>query len=358
MKHNIFILFFCSAFLALIISCGKQEVSQPDTYKVVKLQIRGTSEVDLEYLYKDSVIATSLISSGKNISIDSRLLLKDEGASFQIRKKGSTEILQSKQLASSPYVQNFNVFYDGTKVYDSSVNFWFKGYVLSGELEFLLDGNVIYTKGAAVDYRYTTLMDKGNNKVLEVRKKGQTGILLTKTIDANSAQQDIRFFFDGTSIIDKLTLDPPSDPRNMKVTAKFETKYPTLFKNVDVDVIFYTYQQSTKIATKMVPEVKFTLSKDGTLSSIELPPLPGPGYNYTFDIFEKGTTNVPYSSLVSPLIVNGFPFKANDGKNGALFFEAGKSKLFNLKDKSFVVATPSRNSLLSGEFEDLSSYFQ
>ncbi|MDR6786044.1 hypothetical protein ABIE26_004486 [Pedobacter africanus] len=371
MKHKIFTLVFLSAFVVLNISCSKKELAQPDPDKVIKLQIRGSSDVDLEYVYKDSVIATSLITSGKNISIDTRLLIKEEGATFQIRKKGSSEILQTKQLSSSPFIQNFTVFYDGIKVYDQAISLLIKGYALTGELEFLLDGNIILSKGGAVDSRSSILIDKGTSREIQIRKKGETTVLLKKTIESDIQQQNISFFFDGIKIVDNVQLDPPTNPANMMVRAKFETSFPNQFKKVDVDLVFYTRLKTasnTTVGTKVIPEIRFTLPKDGSFNSIELPPLPGPEYIYSFDIYEKGTNIEPYNPG-SPLTLTGYTIKPNEGRVTSAYvdypenrinFQAGKSNLLIFTDaRILAVVAGTRSVFISGgKVTDLSQYFQ
>ncbi|MGQ7857147.1 hypothetical protein ACUN24_23150 [Pedobacter sp. WC2501] len=356
MKQKIFTIFFLIT-IATIISCSKERILQPEPPKIVQLSVTGSTTVDLEYLYKDSVVATTKAGTG-DINIKTLLSVKNQDAKMQVRKKGTNEILFSKAVPPSPFDQNVNIFYDGTKIYDNAVSLLIKGYALTGELEFLLDGNIILSKSGAVNSRSSILIDKGTTREIQVRKKGETNILLTKTIESTTPQQSIQFFFDGIKIADNVKLDPPKNPSNMVISAKFETRYATQFKNVDVDIVFYANNQTTKVATKINPEIRFTLPKDGSFNTIELPPLPGTNYIYSFDIYEKGTNNVPYSSLTTPLIPAGFPFKANEGRFGVLNFEAGKSKLYVIRDKNNLITTTPRGTSLSGELTDLSQYFQ
>ena len=371
MKYKKYILFFLSTFVVLNISCNKPELAQPDLGKVINVQIGGSSEVDLEYVYKDNVVATSLIASSKNIVVDMQLLIKEEGATLQIRKKGSSEILQTKQLSSSPFIQNFNVFYDGTTVYENAVTLLIKGYVLSGELEFLVDGKVVLAGTGAIDNnnnRTILFMNKGTSREIQVRKKGETEILLTKTIDAAPGIQNLNFFFDGKALVDNVKLDPPANPANMMVRAKFETIFPNQFKNVDIDLVFYTKllaAANTVIGTKVVPELRFKLPKDGSFQTFELPPLPGSDYFYTFDIVESGTNLAPYTSGM-PLVLSGYSIKPNEGRSTSQYatdpikFEAGKSKLLLLTDqRTLAVVAGTKSVFISGgRVTDLSQYFK
>ena len=374
MKHKIFMLFFLSAFVALNSACSRKELAQPNPDKVVKLQIRGSSEVDLEYVYRDSVIATSLITSVKNIAVDARLLIKEEGATFQIRKKGSSEILQTKQISSSPFIQNFTVFYDGVNVYDNTVALHIKGYALSGELEFLVEDKVLLAGTGAIDNidnRAVIFMNKGTTSEIQVRKKGETAILLSKTINADEATPTLNFFFDGEKIVGNVALDPPVNPANMMIKARFQTSYPRQFKNVDVDLVFYARLLTSpvlSVGTKITPEIRFTLAKDGSFNTIELPPLPGPEYMYSFDIYEKGTNIEPYNPG-SPLTLTGYTIKPNEGRVTSAYvdflenridFQAGKSKLLIITDArtTGIVAGVKSIFISGGKVNDLSQYFQ
>ncbi|GGH00379.1 hypothetical protein [Pedobacter zeae] len=364
MKLKIFTLFLISAVTTLSLSCRKAELLQPETAKIIQLNITGASDVALEYLYKDSIIASP---PAGGINVKTLLSVKDGNSTLKVRKKGTAEILLTKAITLAPFDQNISIFYDGTKIYNGSVSLAIKGYALSGELEFLLDGNLLFSATGAVNKPYSILIDKGTTREISIRKKGETAILLTKTIESTIAQQNIGYFFDGTKLVDNVKLDLPVNPANMMLTAKFETTFPNQFKNVDVDLIFYTRLKTasnTTVGSKVVPEIRFTLPKNGAFNSIELPPLPGPNYIYSFDIAEKGTNNEPYTSG-SPLVLAGYTLKPNEGRITSAFadnginFEAGKSKLFVITDARTIVTSPARNVYVSGgRLTDLSQYFQ
>uniref|UniRef100_UPI0018ED50F1 hypothetical protein n=1 Tax=Pedobacter sp. ASV28 TaxID=2795123 RepID=UPI0018ED50F1 len=339
--------------------------------KLVKLNISGTSEVDLEYLYKDSVIAESKIINSNGININTLITLNDQPGDLKVRKKGASEILLTKAITAAPFEQNIHIYYDGNKIYNNTISLGIKGFSLSGELEFLIDGVVFYSNSGAVDKVSTILIDKGTTREISIRKKGETTVLLTKTIESSVARQNIVYFFDGTKIVDNVKLDPPVNPSNMMISARFETSFPNQFKGVDVDLVFYTRLLSsavTAVGTKVTPEIRFTLPKDGSFNAIELPPLPGPEYIYSFDIYEKGTNVEPYNPG-SPLTLTGFTIKPNEGRvtsayvdfpENRLNFEAGKSKLLILTDaRTTAVVAGARSVFISGgKVNDLSKYFQ
>lgn len=362
MKLKIFTLFFFSAVVALSLSCRKAELLQPEQPKIIQLNITGTTNVDLEYLYKDSIIASTKAGTG-GIRVKTLLAVQDQNSALKIRNKTTAEILLTKTITAVPFDQNVSIFYDGTKIYNNSVSLGIKGFALAGELEFLVDKNVFLSGTGIVDNVSPILIDNGTTREITVRKKGETAILLTKTIESTTPRQNIGFFFDGTKIVDNVKLDPPTNAANMSVSAKFETLFTPQFKNVDVDLVFYTRLKPLSTAayatagTKVMPELRVTLLKDGSFSQIELPPLPGANYIYSFDIVEKGTNTVPYTTTSAPFVLATFPFKPNEGRYGEINFEAGKSKLFVINDTKNVLAN-TRSTYFSGKITDLSQYFQ
>lgn len=342
----------------LCISCNKKELALPEEGKVVKLTVKGNSTEQLEFVYKDEVIAETKTLPA--FELNTLLSVDGQDAEIKIRKKGSAGILKSNVISASSYNQDFTVYYDGSKIYDNLVTLLIKGYVLSGELEFLLDGNLVLSGTGIINNTgngTAVLMDKGMIREFQIRKKGEATALLTRTIQSLPAQQSVNFFFDGKAIVDNVKLDPPADPANMMVKAKFETQWPANFKGVDVELVLYTKDPRTNAAAvKTSPEIRFALSKDGSFNAIELPPIPA-NYIYSYDIVEKGTDQIPYVNLAPPILTNGFPFTPNLGRFGELKFEAGKSKLLVLRDSRFLIGTP-RGTALSGTFTDLSQYFQ
>jgi len=345
-------------------SCNKKELANPEQGQVVKLSISGSSTEPLEFIYKDEVVAATTNIGG--ISMNVLLSVSGQDAEVKIRKKGSAEILQSKTITNAPYSQQINVYYDGDKLYENAVSLLIKGYAISGELEFLVDGKLLSGGSAQIENRLNILMDKNGTRELTIRKKGETAVLFTKTISASPTQQSLVFLFDGTNIVGNVALTPPSNPQNMMISARFQTIFPLQFKNVDVDLVFYTRLASaapTVVGTKVVPELRFRLPKDGSFQNLELAPLPGAGYIYSFDIVESGTTLDPYISG-TPLVLNGYSIKPNEGRATSQYatdpikFEAGKSKLLIITDQR-TLAVPSKTVYVSGgKTTDLSEYFQ
>lgn len=346
--------------LSLSLGCSKQELAQPDPGKVIKLLITGATTEDLEFIYNDKIVATT-IRPGQ-LSIEALLQVKESGPDLQVRKKGTTEILQQTKLAPAPYNQKVSIYYDGIKLYNGSTALTIKGYALSGELEFLMGSTVLYTGNGVINNSNSPInipIDKGTTREVTIRKKGGTTILATKTINSD-AKQSLNFFFDGVNLVNNVKLELPTNPANMLVSAKFETIFPLYFKNVDVDLVFFVKNTVSGTVVKTNPEIRFTIPV-GQFNKIELPPLPGPSpqYVYSFDIYEKGTNTVPYTTTSTPFINALFPFKQNEGLyGGTIAFEGNKSMLLLIKDSRTLKTVLPRNSHLSGSIDDLSQYFQ
>ncbi|WP_295122084.1 hypothetical protein, partial [uncultured Chitinophaga sp.] len=356
MKHRIYTLLILSASL-LWAACSKPEIVSTSP-RVVQVLVQGSSTTDLDYIYKDSVVGTSIAANGGTINLMLMLAITDDIAGLDIVKKGTADTLQHKPVPRQPFAQTLNIYYDGIKFYDSSVAVNLKGYALSGELDFLLDGQVVASGKGAMNKTVQIPIDKNTTRKIEITKKGETTPLSSTSIQSSPASQTINFFYDGTRIVDNIQLTPPANPANMMITAKFQSIFP-YFKNVDVDLVFYVKNTVTAKAVKTDPEIRFTLPVDGSLRSLELPPLPAAtGYAYTYDIYEKGTTNVPYTTTSAPFIPAAFPFQKNEGLYEEFTFQAGTSKLWLINDKRNLKNTIPRASYLSGTIVDLSTYFQ
>lgn len=206
--------------------------------------------------------------------------------------------------------------------YDKVIKLLIKGYAISGDLEFLVGGKIIHTGTGRIEKENVeVLMKEDSSREVEIRKKGETTVLSSKTITSIPDRQTLNFFFDGTSVVDNVVLRPPANPLNMLISAKFQSLYGTLgyYLGADIDLIFYERNTATGIATKITPEIRFTLPANGSFNEIELPPLPhNSDVVYGCDIVEKGTNNLPYTSAITipPFISAAFPYQPNVGRFG------------------------------------------
>lgn len=359
MKFKIFTFLFTAGLTLFFCSCAKQQLAQPEQSKVIELTIGGNTTEPLEFLYKGAVIAET--KNPGQIIVKSLLSFDGKDAELKIRKKGSTDILQSRPITSSPFAQTMNLYYDGSKIYNSTVSYQIKGYAITGDLEFLLDDKVILEGNSVIESTFTVNIDNGTTREIKVRKKGESEILISKTVNSSTALQSLKFFFDGTKIVDNVKLDPPANPANMAVSAKFETTLPDLFKGVDMDIVFYVYNTTTLQAEKVSPEIRVALPANGTFShTFELPPLPNSTeYVYTFDIYEKGTNTIPYNTESVPTK----PARPSLGAGSygvPINSEPGGSKLWIIKDVMYRINFPvaKRGTYFSGSVTDLTQYFK
>jgi hypothetical protein len=343
-------------------SCSTEELAHPEVPKVVRLMIDGNSTKDLECVYKDSIftIARNDDSQGR-LYLQTLLAVDGKNGELKIREKGATKILQTRVITATPYEQIMNIIYDGEQVYSGIVNYQVKGYA-AGELEFLLDDKVVYSGVGVIDNTISIGINQESNRKLTVRKKDETTALTSRTIQATPVIQSLKFFFDGTSMVDNIKLDPPANPANMSLTVKFETILPALFNGGPVDLVFFMRDNNTYATTKVIPEIRVTIPTNGTFSkAIELPPVPveeGVDYQYTFEVFEPGTTTVPYNTAAVTLQ----PVRPGNGRfiNSPVIFTAGSSKLILINDSQNAVRFPvTQKGTYFGVFiTDLTAYFQ
>ncbi|WP_316791355.1 hypothetical protein [Pedobacter frigoris] len=348
--------------LFFLLSCSKKELLNENTAHIIRLTLQGNSADSLEYVVDNKVLATV----GGNFNTQAIMGFEDKQKELQIRNKNSGVIVQTKTVPAAPFDQTLTLYYDGTQAYDKVIKLFIKGYALSGELEFLVGGQVIYTGiGSINKENLDVLMNESSNREIEIRKKGETTVLFSKTITSTPGKQTLNFFFDGANIVDNVALRPPANPANMLISAKFQSLYGTLgyYRGVDVDLLFYERNTATGVATKITPEIRFALSANGNFNDIELPPLStnSPTVVYGCDIVEKGTNNLPYTAAatVAPFISAALPYQPNVGRYGnPIVFEPGKSKLLVIGDGKFLKTTVPRSTSLGITVTDLSQYFQ
>src|SRR5690606_37387949 len=178
-------------------------------------------------------------------------LAGDTDGEIQVREMGSTDILTTRTITTSPFEQNLSIYYDNGEIYSDMVFYNVKGYVQSGDLEFVVDDKVLGEVSFAVDMRLDILLNEGENTELQVRVKGETEPRMTIPIDVNQTGGDIRFFFDGTEMIEDLPeLTPPYEPATMAINAQYHPistgSLPTTFSGeAEVDLVFFVRSSAT-----------------------------------------------------------------------------------------------------------------
>lgn len=354
-------------------ACQKHELFNTETPQVIKLTINGATTSDLEFVYKDSVVVSVAGNSAGSFARTVLLNTADtENPELFIREAGSSGNIRSKKLTSASFNQSLSIYYENGKIYSKQVQYTVKGYAMSGELEFLLDGNPVFTGSSKINRNLSVLLNENETRQLEVRKSGETFVLITDEIEPDVAEQSLTFFFDGTEIADGLEVAPPKNPKNMAVTAQFKTQYTDPNSNTlyftggnEIDIVFYTRKKGTENTNratpedKVDPEIRIPIPTDGRFVSFELPVLTDETMEYSFDFVEKGTDNVPY--VRGTTSSNTYPeLRANQGRYGkGIIPEAGKSRLLLISDafKSVTSPTP-RHRIPIATITDLSEYFQ
>lgn len=367
-----FILNTVSLILLLFSACKEEEQLEPELPKVVKVTITGSTAKELEFIYNDNVVASWHVTSG----FESKVLLEVSGQDSEItvREKGSTATLNTWNVSSAAFNQTFSIFYDGTAAYDGQVRFRVKGFAMEGELEFLLDGNLLAEGSAKIDQTLPVFINKTEPRQLQVRKKGETTILISKAVNAEPIDgQSLTFLFDGTKIVDNIQIDPPDNPDNMAISAQFTSTFNDPNSNVlsftggnKVDLVFYIRKKGmesrirTQPEPKAHPEIRIPLPTDGTNVSFELPPLANPDEEeYSVDICRERTEEIPYIRGTKALPL--FPaINANQGRYGSgIIFSKGSSKVLIIKDGFAIGTTPTpRHYIPIAKITDLSDYFQ
>lgn len=363
MKKNIQIIFSAGLCLALlcIFGCKKQELATANPPKIVNLKIKGKTVNDtLEFVKNGKVVAKTNTANG-DFEFETKVTVEDGGAMLQIRQKGHTEPLATRQLTSSPFDQEVLCYYDGENVYNNSVTLKTKGYSIGSTLEFVIDNKVV-ASGTGNAFPVLNIgVETGKNRQLQIRKKDDTAILLTKEILAGQPVQTLSFFYDGTRMFDKLDFATPANPANMVVSASFNSTLPVF--NGPADLVLYQGKlgQNTNLFT--VTDIRFELPADGSFSAnIELPALPETGTAiknvYSFKLVKRGTVNdLPYntSNELQPIRPESGFF------NGTLTFTPGGAAILVISDQKTVKTTgapSSRGTTFGTLTTDIAPFFR
>lgn len=374
MKINTLLYIPFIVLLAVVFNaCKKQELFDSSPSSIVNVTLSGISTKNLEFVFRNEVVAKWDVTGGTR---DNSLLLDlagDAEGEIQIREMGSTEVITTRTIKTSPFKQNLSLYYDNGKMYSNRISYKIKGYVMSGELEFLLDGKNIITASSKIDETIDILVNEDEPRQLEIRKSGETIVLLTDEIEPDIAEQSLGFFFNGTEIVDGIEVAPPKNPENMAITAQFKTFHEFTDPNSvslyftggsEIDLVFYTRKIGTENTNrttpenKVDPEIRITIPTDGTFVNFELPPLADPTMEYSMDIYLKDTDEIAYirgtkASATYPTN------QANKGRYGdGITFESGQSKLLLISDGFKGITQQPRHRVPIVKITDLSEYFQ
>lgn len=363
------------ALLALVFNaCKKQELFDSSPSNIINVTLSGTSTKDLEFVFRDKVVAKWDITGGNRDNSIMLDLAGDAEGEIQIREMGSTQVITTRTIKTSLFKQNLSLYYDNGKIYSNRILYKIKGYVMSGELEFLLDGENILTVSSKIDETINILVNEDEPRQLEVRKSGETIALLADEIEPDIAEQSLGILFDGTEIVDGIEVAPPSNPENMAITAQFKTNSAFTASNSttlyftggnEIDLVFYTRTKGTENTNrttpenKVTPEIRITIPTDGTFVNFELPPLADPTMEYSMDIYKTGTDEIAYIRGANATAT--YPeVRANQGRFGnSIVVEKGESKLLSISDNIRSITSPQpRHRIPIVIITDLSEYFQ
>jgi len=318
----------------LLFSCKKQEKVVPDPPHIIKVQILGSTVNDtLQFVKNGKVIAESGKSDGE-FGMDLLLTLEQPEAEIQIRKKGQTAIIATRKIVADQFEQVIRCYYDGVTAYDETVVFKIKGYSAITVLEVVMDGRVIAEGSSSISPEQINIgFEPGQKHLIQIRKKGDNTVLLTKEISPEEAKKPVKFYYDGFTLRESINLQIPGNPANMLFTGKF-TSLINVY-NGPVDILFFN-GTSTKPFEHTATNIRLEIPTDGTFSkAIELPPA-APGLKYSYKVVKRGTLNdLPYT-LTNELM----PIKPESGYR-LIDFKAGYTLMADITDRKDVRASGS-----------------
>lgn len=173
----------------------------------------------------------------------------------------------------------------------SPVSFNLQGAVLSTDtLELVYNNKVLgefpYSKAPFGGALFTP-GDK-----LQLRKKADKKLLKEFEVATSPYNQVKKFFYDGTTLADNITVTPVTNPDNMGFRFRFSTTFKDFYGG-PVDLDFLDVDENT---FEIVPLMRVK-NVTGTFGDfVEFPPLK-PDHSYYLLVYKTGTEELPYSSL-------------------------------------------------------------
>lgn len=357
MKKNIQNILFIAISIAFLgfTGCKKQELAEPKAVKIVNLQIRGTKgATDTLEFVKDGKVIAQTINNNESFNLaDVKVSVEDEHSSLTVRLKGHSEILATRKISANQFDQIINCYYDGERAYGNFVSLKIKGYASTGTLELVLDGKTIGSgTGTELSKTMSLGVDDGKSRQLQVRKQGETAILLTREIPADQSAQSLAFYYDGTNIFDKIDIGQPVNPANMLLSIKFNSKVSVFQGPADMVVL------KEKAGVFTPTDLRIEIGTDGAFSkAVELPSLTAEtGTNYFVKIVKRGTNDeLPYDFTNSVK-----PIKPESGRKLITFTPGGSSILIITDEKVETTVGPAsrRGTVINLLVTDIAQYFK
>lgn len=293
-KSNKIMLVLTAGIISLFLfSCKKQEKVVPDPPNIINLQIDGSTVNDALQFVKDGRVIAEAPKNSSGFSISAKVILNGPEAEIQIRKKGETNIIATRKIVADKFNQVIRCYYDGEKAYDETIILKIRGYSAIAVLEVLMDGRVIAEGNAGISPEQINVgFEPGQKHLIQIRKKGESSILLSKEISPEEAKKPLKFYYDGFTVRESINFPAPVNPANMLFIAKF-TSVVNVY-NGPIDILFFS-GTSTKLYEHTSTNIRVEIPTDGTFSNaIELPPA-APGLNYSYKLVKRGTSSdLPY----------------------------------------------------------------
>ncbi|VTR48097.1 hypothetical protein [Sphingobacterium thalpophilum] len=310
----------------LLQACQKGELFESATPKIVQITFAGSTTVPLDFFYGDAIVAST---GEQNNTLPNPIKLNTTGGDqkIYIRQKGKSEVLKTYTIAGTDFSNVINIYYDNGKIYDAGINYKLQIYAKNSGLDFYLDNQRIYQNPyeGPTQETLTIPIDKGQQRMLTVRKVGADDVLISKTITDADSNAVLKFYLDGNDLLEHLTVPALKNPKAMSVTFKLQTDIPfgeTKFVGGDIDIIPYIRDINTGAIKKPSPELRFTVSTKASFTTIELPPISESEY-YTFDLARKGTNEPAFASTNS-----GKKVKLGLGNYGVFFLQSPETAFF------------------------------
>jgi len=204
------------------------------------------------------------------------------------------------------------------------VHLYFKGFVINDTLEFVLRDKVICTA-----FESSFKMTNGDIYTpgeMIIRKKKDHKQVGRYKIEASPYNVIKDIFYDGNTVVDKIILDPVSNPENMGFKLRFKTIFPGFYGG-PVDIQIYDQQYDPNTFEYLGDNTPVRLIRNVTTSfggfiEISLPNTDLIAHFITFKVFKTGTTQLPFTDDVI--------IPDPDAYFGILNYAKGQSQLLNI----------------------------
>lgn len=318
-----------SLVLGLMYSCSKQQIVKP-IGETVALTVNVIAPNDTLELLKDGKV----FFQSKTTQNVTKITVGEGGTEIQIRKKGETAIMATRMIHPNAFQQTIEIIFEDGKIYEKFINLIITGFKASGILEVYIDGKLVPSNGTDENGNPTVPTDArvpvapGQNRLVEVRKRGETAAIASQVIVPDQDKQEFKFYYDGEKNISTINVGPLSNPEHMVVIARFSSTVGVYTGPAD----FVLFKNVNGVVTNL--NMKIELPEDGSFGkTIELPSLPPKGVYYG-KIVKRGTINEPPYNTANEMLPIRPLYEI------IITFTAGGAAIFSLKDNKVVRERP------------------